>query len=381
MKTQINIFNNDLEWVGMVDSIHHLVHRTSWHEISKSTMTVSKKANGVEHLQIGRILVVNNRLDKALIIEEMEASLDDEYWNFLLIPLKGILNYRVALPTESAAYNNHRQSAAMRNIVRDNTVTTTNASRHFVNSKGVRIFQMAPIKQFGDTISFSVDWETGQLGDTVTAIAKMYGVAANYPLGWNIYIVDDFSAIEFDVWHGNHRTINQTTNPPVVFSEEFGNLKDANYMFSVRNWKNYGYIEWHDANDNRGIVEVKRENHGQTIGFNRREMVYNSDKRTRDEATSQGQFEVNKRPHVESFTAEIVNNPRTMSTFEKDWFLGDIVTIQSKEILKGKTLSIDTQVTEIEEIYDSGLYSINASFGQPKLTIFEMIRNDLHKGG
>jgi len=63
-KLQINIFTTDLIWMGMVDAVESLVHRTSWHEIPSSEMSISKTAQGVDELQIGRILVVNNQKDK-----------------------------------------------------------------------------------------------------------------------------------------------------------------------------------------------------------------------------------------------------------------------------------------------------------------------------
>ena len=43
---------------------------------------------------------------------------------------------------------------------------------------------------------------------------------------------------------------------------------------------------------------------------------------------AEGYSELNKRPHNESFIAEIIDNENTMSTFNIDWFLGDVVTIQ-----------------------------------------------------
>ena len=97
---QINIFDTDLVWRGAIDAVKSLIHNTSWNEIINSELMVGKNAQGVEELQLGRILVINNQLDKALIVEDMVTSLDDEFWNFTLIPLKGMLNYRICHPTD-----------------------------------------------------------------------------------------------------------------------------------------------------------------------------------------------------------------------------------------------------------------------------------------
>ena len=53
---QINIFDNDLIWRGAIDAVKSLTHRTSWHEIDYSELTISKSVQSVEELQIGRIL-------------------------------------------------------------------------------------------------------------------------------------------------------------------------------------------------------------------------------------------------------------------------------------------------------------------------------------
>jgi hypothetical protein len=68
--------------MGQIDSVKSLIHRTSWHDIPNSELTVSKTTQGMEELQIGRILVINNQRDKALIIEDFNVSLNDEYITF-----------------------------------------------------------------------------------------------------------------------------------------------------------------------------------------------------------------------------------------------------------------------------------------------------------
>ena len=42
---QINIFDNDLIWRGAIDAVKSLTHRTSWHEITTSELTIGKGDN------------------------------------------------------------------------------------------------------------------------------------------------------------------------------------------------------------------------------------------------------------------------------------------------------------------------------------------------
>jgi len=372
---QINIFNSNLEWMGVVDAVQSLVHRTSWHEISNSEMSVSKTAQGVDELQIGRILLVNNQRYKALVIEELSASSDDQYWNYTLIPLKGILNYRITHPTDSQATQLLFQSEAMMVLASSNLVSQIrDNNRKFLNSDNItNMFDVNDYKFYGEIISFTVDWKTGYLGDALVSIAKM-NADGEFPIGWNVHVSDTFDKVRMDTYKALNRSVNQVLIPPVVFSEEFGNIKNVSYTYSTKEWRNVAYIGWNNGTTDQtsGVVNYS---HGDVKGFNRREIVLDSSKKTTAEVLHEGKSELNKRPHIESFTAEILNNENTMTTYMKDWFLGDIVTIQSNHIKKDQLLSINAQIIEIEEVYDAGEYSINVTFSEGKLSLLQLIKN------
>lgn len=381
-KLQINIFTNELVWMGQIDSVKSLVHRSSWHEIPNSEMVVSKTAQGVEELQVGRILVVNNQRDKALIIEDINANLDGEFITFTCIPLKGMLNYRIVHPTDSAdggAWTQKTTSQVMSWMIYDNLIKQIrDKDRYFQNNARTKnMLQMAYLtRAFGEIIDYKVDWNTGLMGDAITSVAKMYGVSTSVPLGWNIYITENYDAFEFDVYYGKHKHIHQNTLPPVVFSEEFGNIKNATYEYSIKDWRNVAYMTWNDGTADKE-TPVGNTSKGATVSFNRKEIIISSSKKVQNEVVSEGSSELNKRPHVESFTAEIINNDNTMSTYKEDWDLGDIVTVQSNNVLKNFLITIDSQITEIEETYDSGEYTISATFGEGKLSFVQLIKQSI----
>jgi hypothetical protein len=68
-----------------------------------------------------------------------------------------------------------------------------------------------------------------------------------------------------------------------------------------------------------------------------------------------------------------------MSTYNEDWILGDIITVQSKQVLKDNLISLNAQITQIEETYDSGEYTINATFGESKLTLIQLIKQSIEQ--
>lgn len=376
MDLTINIFDNELIWKGLLDSAISLTHRTSWHEIVYSELKISREAANVIELQVGRILVVNNQTDKALVVESMQTDISEPIWTFSLMSLKGILNYRICHPSDTAAFTAKKQSEVMMIIPFNNLVQQTrDLDRKFWNSdQTANLFGVTDIKVYGDTIDFIVDWKTGYMGDTVVLISKMYSVGKR-PIGWNIYINSTWTQFVMDCYQGIDRTIDQTAISPVVFSEEYGNIKNANYTYSIKDWRNVAYMAWNNGTADQNTA-VGNTTLGATVSFKRKEINLDSSKKTTNDVVNEGKAELNKRPHVESFTAEIINNTNTMSTYGVDWFLGDIVTIQSKEL---GNIYVNAQVTEIEEVFANGEYTISATFNEGQLNLIQQIKNAIRR--
>ena len=289
--------------------------------IASSELTVPKEVQGVEYMLAGNILVINNQLDKALIIEDYTTSLDNQYVNFNLLPLKGMLNYRICHPKDVSSYLQLTQGEVMKLLVWNNVIKNTRDDDRIFWSTGrtKNLLGVAAIAALGDIVDFTVDWETGYLGDALTTVAKMYGKNALYPLGWNVYIKSNYSMLELEVYEGRQKHINQTINAPVVFSEEFGNIANATYTYSIKEWRNVAYMIYENANKEEIEKAVGNYTKGWTEGFNRKEIIFNSSAETDKEVGDEGYSELNKRPHIESFTADIINNPNTMSTYKKDF--------------------------------------------------------------
>lgn len=374
-KLQINIYDTDLKWQGLIEEVESLIHRSAWHEIVNSELRVSKKAINYDQLKNGRILVINNQLDKALIIEEISTTITDNFTTFLCSALKGILNWRVLVPIDSPDFIGQSQAAVMMQLIGSQLIDQVrDPKRYFTNSNDDQILAIAPLKDYGRSIDYiRSEWNTSYLGDALVEIAKMNDVADQYPIGWNIFI-DPFDRIIFDTYQAIDRSINQDLLPPVIFSDVFANIQNISFVDSIKEWKNALYAVYKEEEAINFIELDQAAKYGEASGFNRKELIIQSNQTTSEAVTSEGIAELNKRPKIESFTAEIIDNPNTLTTYKKDWDLGDVVTIQSRQI----GISVDVQITHIEEIYANSAYSLNVTFGEGKLTIIQLIKNDLN---
>jgi len=310
-----------------------------------------------------------------LIIDDITRNLNEPIINITCISLKGILNWRICHPSDWNGNTGLPQAQVMMVLPFNNLVAQTrDLDRKFWSSAGAsggkNMFGVAPTKLFGTTIDFIIDWKTGYMGDAIVTISKMY--SEGHPIGWNIYINDSWTQYVMDTYQATNRSINQLALSPVVFSEDFGNIKNATYNRNNKDWRNVAYMNWASGASTFNLP-VGDLTYGATIGFNRKEIIIDSNKGTETQVKHEGWSELHKRPMIESFTAEIINNPNTMSTYQTDWGLGDIVTIKSSAL----QVSIDAQITEIVETYANGEYTLEATFNEGQPNLIQLIKNEI----
>lgn len=364
-KLLINIFDKDtFQWIGLIEEVETLILNSSFSSIKNSELRVSKKAQSVNELKVGRLLVINGEFDKVQYIEGLETNLTEESILFTLIPLKAILKWRV-IKDYGDNSKNLTQSYLMKNKVYKHATNSIDPKRNFPN---LVVDTPTSASGYGALISYKDDWSN--LAEVLTTMSHV----STYSIGWNIILKDDLTQMRFHTYNPTNRTINQSIVPPVIFSDEFDNVRDSQYIEDEKDFVSFCYVN-SAAAESQAFLENAE-------GWNKRE-IYIEAKQEKDDITGSdglrdaGLSEINSRPKINSFIAEIVDKANTFSTYNKDWFLGDIVTIQSKKILKDKLISIDVQISAIEEIYDGGEYSLNVTFGEGRVSVIQLIKNTM----
>jgi len=61
--------------------------------------------------------------------------------------------------------------------------------------------------------------------------------------------------------------------------------------------------------------------------------------------------------------------------YQKDWDVGDIVTVQNKDW----NITMDTRITEVEEIYEAGSFKLNVTFGKNTPTLTQKLKSILRE--
>lgn len=217
------------------------------------------------------------------------------------------------------------------------------------NATAIPLVQQGTTQGFVETVDFQVTY--ANLLETEEKLSKGSGIGFRF--------TPDFTnkTITFDLYKGKDHSINQTTNPRVIFSEEYDNINKACYSVNDQIYKTVAYVQGTS-------LEVV----GSGSGLDRREMFVDATdiddtQMTAEEYTAalqeRGNIALDEAGLSETFESETI--PEGNFHYRTDYDLGDIVTVRKDDW----GISVDLRITEIQEIYEVGEVKISPTFGNP----------------
>lgn len=210
-------------------------------------------------------------------------------------------------------------------------------------------------------------------------------------LGWYGYLDRDEKCIYFDSLRGTNRTINQVEesnthqslseythqelsqytheqlqgaikHPYIIFSEKKKNLLEGKTTDDSTNYKNVGYIAGKGENEDRLITTI-----GEATGFNRREVLIDLNNIENPlELKQEGQKKLDTYKIIQSIEGKVYQIPNM--EWEKDFFLGDLVTLESDGIYE------DKRIVQAKEIYERNNKTVELGFGDKVPSLGEEIK-------
>lgn len=402
----IRIFTPNIDLLGEISNYESLFFVRSWSGIGDLELRINRHKKYTDTLLKGNVIVVGNDKHKAYIILHREIELDEagkatENWLIKGLELKVVTGDRITLPPSHTSHDNKFAPAesVMKHYVNGNVVNPVDSKR--------KIHQMllAPDLSRGP----QVNWQS-RFKNLTEELAEMSLVSG---IGWGARVDYDLRKWIFDVSEGRDLTVNQEVHSPVIFSPQFDNIKNMQYVESDLNFKNMAYIAGQGEGVARRVVEL-----GQASGLARKELFVDA-RDVSEETDIEGQDPI-PRPLQEIITdlinrgeqklaemmqeifleAQIMTPVKTVDikkethfltqfqiaesvkvteefassfVYEQDYDLGDIATIQNKDW--GVTL--DARITGIKEIYEPGGFQLEATFGNSRPTLITKIKQEL----
>ncbi|MBH0159892.1 siphovirus ReqiPepy6 Gp37-like family protein [Fictibacillus sp. 26RED30] len=372
----LRIIDSSFQLLGEIDDYETLSFTRRWHTYGAFELRINRHKRNTDTLQKGNIIIIGGSQTKVGIIKHREISVNEgskqsEQWVIKGTTLGGIFSGRLTDPP-----NKDHDSVK---------VTAESAMKHYVNNHvinpavtGRKITQLQNATDLGR--GSVVDWQSrfASLPAELEAISIISGI------GWNVTI--DFTLLKwiFDVKVGRDLTVNQTVNPPVIFSPQFDNVKEAHLIDSDLEYKNVAYVAGQGEGAARRVVIV-----GTATGLDRAELFVDArDVEEKDEngvqlpaATINARLTERGQQALAEHNRELTLNAQVFSTdsmkYEEDWDLGDTVTVQNRTW----KVTLDARITEVTEIYESDGFKLEVTFGNSYPTLIDKIKSEFRMIG
>lgn len=380
----IEIINTNFELLGIITNYESLICTWNYYECGTFELTINKNKANTNKLKKDNILIVNKKDDKILLIDKVVTTTEKNSKTMKVSGtcIKGITKRRIIATN---GYDRVTQDYA-------ENIQKHYLKKHLVESyyddirtpeRDIPWIKIAPSQNRGTKTVWQA--RLTNLHDELKHISEDTGI------GWKGILNRDEKCIYFDSVRGTDRTVNQIESPTthellgaftheelqaytheqlqgtikhpyIIFSEKKKNLLEGKTTDDNSNYKNVGYIAGKGENEDR-IIIVK----GNAIGFDRREVLIDLNNiEDLDELNSEGQKKLDTYKIIQSVEGKVYQIPNM--EYEKDFFLGDLVTLESDGIYE------DKRIIQAKEIYERNNITVELGFGDKVPSLGEEIK-------
>ncbi len=348
-RISLKILNNELTFIGDIEDYISFYFVRSFFQAKEFHLVAPIKYSSI--LKKDNYIYLNK--NKAMIIEEVEEDETKKQITVKGRDIKSIIERRVTVPPNGEAYDKYKGNveSVIKHYVDVCCVNPADINRRIPN------LIIAPNKNRGSIIS----WESRYKN----LMSETESISRTGEIGWFIYLDPKTKKFIFDIEVGVNRAATQSVNSRVIFSSEFNNITNAVHTTNSVNYKNIAYVGGQGEGVEREIKEVKKND---AIGLDRREVFIDGrDISDAENIESRGLAKLSQFDNIINTESTIINKNLL---YERDWNLGDIVTVKSKETNE------DLRITEVREIYEGDL-TIEIAVGTIGTTVVEQINNSV----
>lgn len=267
--SDLYILNEKFETHAIVDTYKSLIWTERYYEAGDFELVVPASKQALDIFKDGYyiyfpgmtegVTTVHNQI---CIIEKREIAADVESGNLLTVSGRDVLAYLDRRIIWKQTNIKGKLVDGIRTLLNDNVIAPSDSNRK------MPITWLNPASSVISGYTIDAQYLGENLYDTLVTLAKSYHVGLEmFPL-----LEDRKGTFDFMLYIGTDRSYNQTANPYVIFSPQFDNLINANWINGSADWKNTALVGGEeDDNKNRKYVAVA-DNGSYYSGFNRREI-------------------------------------------------------------------------------------------------------------
>ena len=373
-----------MNFCGIITNFESLICTWNYYECGTFELTINKNKANTNKLKKDNMLIVNKRDDKILLIDKVVTTTNKNSKTLKVTGtcIKGITKRRIIATNGYDRVTETQAENIQKHYIEKHMVESYYDSIR-TPERDISWIKIAPTQNRG----IKTVWQARltNLHDELKHISEDTG------LGWYGYLDREEKCIYFDSIRGTDRTINQTESPNtheflskythqeleeytheelqgtvkhpyIIFSEKKKNLLEGKTTDDDTNYKNVGYAAGKGENEDRLITVI-----GTATGFDRREVFIDLNNiEDPDELKSEGQKKLDTYKTIKSVEGKVYQIPNM--EYEKDFFLGDLVTIESDGIYE------DKRIIQAKEIYERNNITVELGFGDKIPSLGEEIK-------
>lgn len=364
---EIYIFDRDLNFRGILESYFSLIWTRRYSKCGEFELHCGLTPTTLGLLKRGNVIWKNDGTE-AGYIEYRNITLNAQKEEILVVSgkfLAGYLDRRIVWGTERF-YG--KAEVAIRTLVNNHAINPENPDRI------IPLLELGALNGF--TQNTNIQTSYSNLLETIEKIATASG------LGFTCNANLENKAIALDVYEGVDRTAGQNINAPAIFSQEFENVLEQEYTDSLNNYRNVALVGGVGEGTERKLAVV-----GAGAGLDRFEIFADRRDLSNEDENGDPIPDVDYLPLLEQVGNEVLAENTEIQTFDskinlnsnliykQDFDLGDIVTCTSKKW----GVTIDTRITEIEEVYEEKGFDVYVTFGNIVPTLIDKIKQVVKK--
>ena len=369
----VEIRNAETELIGIIDTAKSVIWRSAYYGVGDFEVYVQATQNTLELLSVGNYVTRqdNNEIG---IIEKVEIKADK--FDGLMITASGrfaksILDrrliYNLSGTSNAATILRGNVELQVRKIVEENAISCAFDSRRNIPLLELGALANIPLKivdESGNAAQKQVSY--GNLLEYSDAVLQEYDLSARVTLD------AERKKLQYSVFSGEDRSEeNESGNEPVIFSEDYDNLKDSAYSLDKTSFKNAALV----GGEGEGTARFYALTAGSETGLARREVWVDASsisKKYKDAGGAEqtysndvyrgflierGRQSLSALKPVEAFGGSLDVTSGNF-VFNRDFFLGDVVTVESERIGIYKRV----RIISVTEVQDENGYTVSVDY-------------------
>lgn len=362
-----------MNFYGIITNFDSLICIWNFFECGTFELTINKNKANTSKLKKDNMLIVNKSDDKILLIEKVVTTTTKNSKTMKVTGtcIKGITKRRIVATNGYDRVEETEAENIQKHYIKNHLVESYYDDIR-TPERDISWIKIAPSQNRG----IKTVWQARltNLHDEEKHISEDTG------LGWKGFLDRNEKCIYFDSIKGTDRTVNQIESPNtheflskftyeelqaytheqlqgnikhpyILFSEKKKNLSEGKTTDDNSNYKNVGYVAGKGENEDRLITVL-----GTATGFDRREVLIDLNNiEDPNELNTEGQKKLDTYKTIQSVEGKVYQIPNM--EYEKDYFLGDLVTLESDGIYE------DKRIVQAKEIYERNNKTVELGFG------------------